>query len=371
MDQVVDYQLSANVGGKVGACNPLEARLKPEKPDFLSEQVATVAAGRLKISFRFSLDCIPNTDIPSSKDTCTSSATGASSTPAAFSTARPDRMVPKGEAENCTAWTPCQMGFYTQTPGTAVTDVACAPCPLGSFVVPGDRATSCTPHTTCVPGTRVDQLGSATAQQTCTACGEGTFTTTANAQYCSSAGPCQAGQYRLSAGNVSSGIVCLPCPEGTYSQSENQASCEEIQPCAAGSYPAVSANASSPQECAACPHGQFTASSGHAPCKPWRDCAAMGAATSGTATTDQQCNQCGPGMRLQGAACESCPAGTFTISQNQLSCSTPRECGGKSKDGKSPDQDDFAVAAPTSTSNRMCSADRRLMVCRKTPPPPI
>lgn len=241
--------------------------------------------------------------------------------------------------------------------GSTATNSQCNDCPTGTHSVDG---IDCVTHTYYISGSDSSSLGG-------TLCGagfefiEGTDKTDSQCIECTggqysvngdACAACPLGQYSTSAGTA----VCDKCPLGTFMDmgtSLGQTNNINCLPCLSGSYGPTEGLHNSPDggnPCTDCPLGSwsptFDASDTGNPNYPnppaapehCRDCPIHTYGASTGLTASSECSACADGhealqprtvtctpctagtFALSGDACQTCPEGTFTLTEGQSEC---------------------------------------------------
>jgi Tyrosine-protein kinase ephrin type A/B receptor-like len=209
----------------------------------------------------------------------------------------------------------CPPGFITQAAGTP----SCSACPSGSAPpvaqigddqVPVVSRTECT---LCQPG----KYASAAGQASCFDCNEGEISTTPGATSCAPCEPgtkwfnttscvaCAAGRFT----DKTRDTVCRPCEKGTSTKGNTgQAFCT---PCEPGTF---QSNGAQP-ECIQCNPGTYAAGSGATVCD-----VCISAGQQSNIFGASSCASCQSGEFANGAECELCPAGRYSLGQASGGC---------------------------------------------------
>eukprot|EP00045_Choanoeca_perplexa_P018112 m.278826 g.278826 ORF g.278826 m.278826 type:complete len:2990 (+) comp17719_c0_seq2:308-9277(+) len=213
----------------------------------------------------------------------------------------------------CRALTRCLPGFVQDASPTATSDRTCKPCQLG---VTFERNGLCFPVNPCEPGSEQTAPATLSSDRVCTRCPSGTFNLDGVGQ-CNPVAACGAGSFIQTASTRSSDRVCATCDVslGLYSPTANLDACLLSSICEPSQFLVPSQNSTRPGSCRSCPAGTFSSSNNSLACTAFRDCpAGQGATKEGTNTADRECQPCVAGS-------------TFSAQESNASCTPVRQCG--------------------------------------------
>ena len=233
----------------------------------------------------------------------------AAATPAAAAAVGPTPAPSPG----VTAPAPCRPGTHF-----SIFDASCAVCPVGRFA----QGTGLTECTACHSG-RTTHWGDGDSAGACYACPPGWYGRSAQGKVRHSTAaailagaprrtqpvlmvctPCAAGRYQPDAARLG----CLHCPAGTAFAGSESGGCADFTDC-----------------CRRCAAGKYLLRR-----PPSGNASSLGSTASGATEHNDDCVSCPVGKYkgLTSAACEACPAGTFTDSSSPTArgCTLAYKC---------------------------------------------